>query len=49
MDGVQTAVLNQNEPDVFVALDVYFVELSVGGFSRDVCLHLHGHVAGENL
>ena len=31
-----------------MALNVDFVELSVGGFSRDVRLHLHGHVAGED-
>ena len=31
-----------------MALDVDFVELSVGGFARDVGLHLHGHVAGED-
>ena len=31
-----------------MALDVDFVELGVGGFARDVGLHLHGHVAGED-
>ena len=31
-----------------MALDVDFVELSVSGFARDVCLHLHGHVSGED-
>ena len=31
-----------------MALNVYFVELSVGGFARDVGLHLHGDVARQH-